>query len=89
MATIAHGRGTTTPGTIPAVATRTETATAVATGYVFAGLRLALGWLFLWAFVLAVEQGQLAAVAGGELPHGQRGSTHHSSFTASRGAATS
>jgi thiosulfate dehydrogenase [quinone] large subunit len=51
MATIAHGRATTGPGTIPAVATRTETATAVATRYVFAGLRLALGWVFLWAFL--------------------------------------
>jgi thiosulfate dehydrogenase [quinone] large subunit len=51
MATIAHGRGTTTPGTFPAVATRTETATAVATRYVLAGLRLALGWTFLWAFL--------------------------------------
>jgi thiosulfate dehydrogenase [quinone] large subunit len=31
--------------------TRTETTTARATRYTFAGLRLALGWTFLWAFV--------------------------------------
>ncbi len=32
-------------------ATRTETTTAKATRYTLAGLRLALGWVFLWAFI--------------------------------------
>src|SRR3712207_7355187 len=37
---------TTGSGVTPA-----ETTTAKATRYVLAGLRLALGWIFLWAFV--------------------------------------
>jgi thiosulfate dehydrogenase [quinone] large subunit len=51
MATIAHGRSTAATGAVPAVGSKTETATAVATRYVFAGIRLALGWTFLWAFL--------------------------------------
>ncbi|GIJ46017.1 membrane protein [Virgisporangium aliadipatigenens] len=47
MATIAHGTLATTPRTEAAVTARTATATR----YVFAGLRLALGWVFLWAFL--------------------------------------
>ena len=39
-------------------------------------------------FVLAVEQGQLAAVAGGELPDRERRSRRHSSRTPSSGSAT-
>ena len=49
MATIAHGPLTATR-TGTAVAT-TETTAAKATRYLFAGLRLALGWTFLWAFL--------------------------------------
>jgi thiosulfate dehydrogenase [quinone] large subunit len=50
MATIAHGSttATTSPGT---AAVATETASAKATRYVLAGIRLALGWTFLWAFL--------------------------------------
>jgi thiosulfate dehydrogenase [quinone] large subunit len=50
MATIAHGGATVTrPATV--VAARTETMAARATRYLLAGLRLALGWIFLWAFL--------------------------------------
>ncbi len=41
-------------------------------------------------FVLAVQQGELATVAGGELPDGEGGPrAHHSSFTFISGSATS
>jgi thiosulfate dehydrogenase (quinone) large subunit len=50
MATIAHGN-TAATGAVPAVASRTETRSAIAARYVFAGVRLALGWTFLWAFL--------------------------------------
>ena len=51
MATIAHGpvSAHTRPGATAVAATRAAAATA--TGYVFAGLRIALGWTFLWAFL--------------------------------------
>ncbi|MGC9665287.1 hypothetical protein ACNTMW_01890 [Planosporangium sp. 12N6] len=49
MATIAQGRPVTGTGTV-ATATH-ETATATATRCVFAAVRLALGWTFLWAFL--------------------------------------
>ncbi len=45
-ATHTTGRTAATTG-VPA----TETTTATATRYVLAGLRLALGWIFLWAFL--------------------------------------
>jgi thiosulfate dehydrogenase [quinone] large subunit len=48
MATITHGPLTT--ARTGAIAT-TETRAAKATRYLFAGLRLALGWTFLWAFI--------------------------------------
>jgi len=50
MATIAHGPLTATRAGAPAVATA-ETTAEKATRYLFAGLRLALGWTFLWAFL--------------------------------------
>src|SRR5688572_20234274 len=51
MATMTHRHeaAVTTAGT-PAVAT-IETAAGRATRYLYAGLRLALGWTFLWAFL--------------------------------------
>jgi thiosulfate dehydrogenase [quinone] large subunit len=49
MATIAHGKKIAATGS--RATTVSETATATATRYVFAGVRLALGWTFLWAFV--------------------------------------
>jgi thiosulfate dehydrogenase [quinone] large subunit len=49
MATIAHPPATATTSA-RAVATR-ETPAAKAARYVFAGLRIALGWVFLWAFL--------------------------------------
>jgi thiosulfate dehydrogenase [quinone] large subunit len=51
MATIAHGRSTAGSGPVAYATATTETATARATRYVFAGIRLALGWVFLWAFL--------------------------------------
>jgi thiosulfate dehydrogenase [quinone] large subunit len=50
--TTANGR-TTIPATrVPATTAATaETTTQKATRYVLAGLRLALGWVFLWAFI--------------------------------------
>jgi hypothetical protein len=49
MATIAHGNKMAGTGAAsPAVA---ETNTEIATRYVFAFVRLALGWTFLWAFL--------------------------------------
>ena len=44
--TVTHTTTTTGGGVTPA-----ETTTATATRYVLAGLRLALGWIFLWAFL--------------------------------------
>jgi thiosulfate dehydrogenase (quinone) large subunit len=49
MATIAHGKSVVATGSVTAAASGTATATA--TRYVFAGVRLALGWTFLWAFL--------------------------------------
>jgi len=49
MATVAHGKRVIATGSVTAAAS--ETATATATPYVFAGVRLALGWTFLWAFL--------------------------------------
>ena len=73
MASIAHGRlaaATRTGGT--AVAT-TKTASAKATRYVLAGIRLALGWTFLWAFLdktfgLGHETAEKAAWINGGSP---------------------
>jgi len=55
--TAATNRTTNGPQTVPAtrvpanVAATPETTTQKATRYVLAGLRLALGWVFLWAFL--------------------------------------
>jgi thiosulfate dehydrogenase [quinone] large subunit len=49
MATIAHGGRVVGAGTVAAATT--ETTAAVATRYVFAVVRLALGWTFVWAFL--------------------------------------
>ena len=49
MATIAHDRITTAQRPVAAVAT--EATTAKAARFVFAGVRIALGWTFLWAFL--------------------------------------
>jgi thiosulfate dehydrogenase (quinone) large subunit len=48
----ANGR-TTAPATrgVATIAATAETTTQKATRYVLAGLRLALGWVFLWAFI--------------------------------------
>jgi thiosulfate dehydrogenase [quinone] large subunit len=51
MATITHGPLTATTRTGTDAATTTETAAQKATRYLLAGLRLALGWTFLWAFL--------------------------------------
>jgi thiosulfate dehydrogenase [quinone] large subunit len=73
MASIAHGRlPATTRSGGDAVAT-TETATAKATRYVLAGIRLALGWTFLWAFLdkmfgLGHETAEKAAWINGGSP---------------------
>jgi thiosulfate dehydrogenase [quinone] large subunit len=49
MATIAHRGATSAPTTVARAAT-TDLA-AKASRYVFAGVRIALGWVFLWAFL--------------------------------------
>jgi thiosulfate dehydrogenase (quinone) large subunit len=46
--TTANGRTTAAADRVPAT---TESATQKATRYTLAGLRLALGWVFLWAFI--------------------------------------
>jgi thiosulfate dehydrogenase (quinone) large subunit len=51
MASIVHGRSVAASGAVPTVASKTETVAATAARYVFAGVRLALGWTFLWAFL--------------------------------------
>ena len=48
MTAATHTTRTTTTGGVPA---GTGTTAPKATRYVFAGLRLALGWIFLWAFL--------------------------------------
>jgi thiosulfate dehydrogenase [quinone] large subunit len=51
MATIAHGTGSAS-APVPRTAARTFAGTReAATRYVMAGLRLSLGWVFLWAFL--------------------------------------
>src|SRR5262245_8713023 len=50
MATITHGGYTASRPTRLAVPA-TQTVAARATRYVFAGVRIALGWVFLWAFL--------------------------------------
>ena len=51
MASIAHGRPTDAIRTGGEVVVTTETASAKAARYILAGIRLALGWTFLWAFL--------------------------------------
>jgi thiosulfate dehydrogenase [quinone] large subunit len=51
MASIAHGRPTATTRTGGEAVATTETISAKATRYTLAGIRLALGWVFLWAFL--------------------------------------
>jgi thiosulfate dehydrogenase (quinone) large subunit len=51
MASIAHGRPTAATRTDGEAVATTETATAKATRYILASIRLALGWTFLWAFL--------------------------------------
>ena len=54
MATIAHKGGYTArpgAGTTTTTATATTGAATKAARYVFAGVRIALGWVFLWAFL--------------------------------------
>jgi len=50
MATIAHGRPA-VAGTRPVPAVATEARTVRANRYLFGGVRIALGWIFLWAFL--------------------------------------
>ena len=73
MASIAHGRPTATTRTGGAADATTETATAKATRYILAGIRLALGWTFLWAFLdktfgLGHETAEKAAWINGGSP---------------------
>jgi thiosulfate dehydrogenase (quinone) large subunit len=51
--TIAHGRDVAPPTvqSMGAAAVRTETLAAKVARYTFAGVRIALGWTFLWAFL--------------------------------------
>lgn len=51
MASITQHRGLRATGAAPDGDTTTETSPARAARYVFAGIRLALGWIFLWAFL--------------------------------------
>src|SRR5436190_12389823 len=51
MATIAHGSGTSHARTERAAAGTLVGTREAATRYVMAGLRLSLGWVFLWAFL--------------------------------------
>jgi thiosulfate dehydrogenase [quinone] large subunit len=51
MAIIANRPLTTDAAPVAATRTPTETPTGTATRYVLAGLRIALGWTFLWAFL--------------------------------------
>jgi len=51
MATIAHGSGTMRTRTERAAAGTVAGTREAALRYVMAGLRLALGWVFLWAFL--------------------------------------
>jgi thiosulfate dehydrogenase (quinone) large subunit len=51
MATIAHKGGVATRTGAGTVATVTTDTAAKAARYVFAGVRIALGWVFLWAFL--------------------------------------
>ena len=55
MTTAAHhytdGRSSAAETRTPATTVATETTTAKATRYMLAGLRLAIGWVFLWAFL--------------------------------------
>lgn len=73
MASIAHGRVTATPRHGGDAVVTSETATAKATRYVLAGIRLALGWTFLWAFLdktfgLGHETAEKAAWINGGSP---------------------
>jgi thiosulfate dehydrogenase [quinone] large subunit len=73
MASIAHGRVPATTRTGGEAVATTETATAKATRYVLAGIRLALGWTFLWAFLdktfgLGHETAEKAAWVNGGSP---------------------
>jgi thiosulfate dehydrogenase (quinone) large subunit len=51
MTTIARGRGEVYTGSVGAVAGTVAGTRVAALRYVMAGLRIALGWVFLWAFV--------------------------------------
>src|SRR5262245_53555648 len=51
MASIAHGPGAVATGKVRVAATATTSVRERATRYVLAGLRLALAWTFLWAFL--------------------------------------
>lgn len=73
MASIAHDRITATTRSGGQAVATTETATAKATRYVVAGIRLALGWTFLWAFLdktfgLGHETAEKAAWINGGSP---------------------
>jgi thiosulfate dehydrogenase [quinone] large subunit len=73
MASIAHGRLPATTRSGGEAVAATETATAKATRYLLAGIRLALGWTFLWAFLdktfgLGHETAEKAAWINGGSP---------------------
>jgi len=73
MATLAHGGAAATPRSASTVKAATGTTAATASRYVFAGVRIALGWVFLWAFLdklfgLGHETAQNAAWVNGGSP---------------------
>jgi thiosulfate dehydrogenase [quinone] large subunit len=73
MASIAHSRATAATRSGGEAVATTETTTAKATRYVLAGIRLALGWTFLWAFLdktfgLGHETAEKAAWINGGSP---------------------
>jgi thiosulfate dehydrogenase [quinone] large subunit len=51
MATLAQGGAAASPRPVPAVKAVAGVSAATAGRYVFAGVRIALGWVFLWAFL--------------------------------------
>jgi thiosulfate dehydrogenase (quinone) large subunit len=73
MATLAHGGASTAPRATTDARTATGALAATAGRYVFAGVRIALGWVFLWAFLdklfgLGHETAEKAAWINGGSP---------------------
>jgi thiosulfate dehydrogenase [quinone] large subunit len=73
MATLARGGATASPRPVPAIKALAGVSAATAGRYVFAGVRIALGWVFLWAFLdklfgLGHETAEKAAWINGGSP---------------------